>query len=168
MKDTVKKINGLKRLGLIEDYAIIGGYAVNFYIEPVLTFDLDILILIEGEENYAALYDYFRRKKYRFENVYVILGGMPVQFLPAYISPLFREALVQAKRVRVEGEWTKIITVEYLIAMLLTSFRPKDRMTIPHLLDLANKAVLDRIVGKYKDEKTPLHQRLRRILASLH
>ena len=40
MKKTPKVINELKERGLIDDYAIGGGIAALFYIEPFLTYDL--------------------------------------------------------------------------------------------------------------------------------
>jgi len=72
-----------------------------------------------------------------------------------------------AIRIRVRGAYTKVLTVEYLIATLLMAFRVKDRMVIPHLLELADKKKLAWIVGKFSDEKTPLDQRLERILGSI-
>lgn len=53
MVEALKTINTLKEKGLIKDYAIGGGYALNYYIEPILTFDLDIFILIEKDKDYA-------------------------------------------------------------------------------------------------------------------
>ncbi len=45
MKETIKIINELKKKGLIENYAIGGGIAAIFYIEPILTYDLDVFII---------------------------------------------------------------------------------------------------------------------------
>ena len=47
MEKTIGIINGMREEKLFEQYAIGGGIAAVFYIEPVMTFDLDIFILVE-------------------------------------------------------------------------------------------------------------------------
>ena len=167
MIEALRTLNELKRKGVIKDYAIGGGYAVNYYLEPILTYDLDIFVLMTTDKEYSELYQYFRSRKYQIKNVYIILEGMPVQFLPSFISPLIDEAIKQAKRIRVKGTPSKVLTVEYLIATLLMAFRPKDKMVIPHLLEQADMRLLDEMLGRFSDEKTPLDKRLGRILESL-
>jgi predicted nucleotidyltransferase len=167
MIKVLKVINALKKAGLIKDYAIGGGYALNYYLEPILTFDLDIFILIDTEKDYSALYEYFRTKRYKIENVYIVIGELPVQFLPSYIHPLIAEAIKKAKRIRLKGTQAKILGVEYLIATLLMAYRTKDRVVIPQLLKQADKKILKNIIKRFSDEKTPLDKRLRKILESI-
>jgi predicted nucleotidyltransferase len=163
----LKILNRLKRKGLIRDYAIGGGYAVNYYLEPILTYDLDIFVLIDTDEEFHALYDYFKKARYKIENVYIVIAEMPVQFLPSSIHPLIDEAVRQAKRIRVKGVRTKVLKAEYLIATLLMAFRPKDKMVIPQLLEWADMKKLKSIIERFSDEKTPLDKRLQRILESI-
>ena len=167
MIEALRRLNQLKREGVIKDYAIGGGYAVNYYLEPILTYDLDIFVLMTTDKEYSALYQYFRSRKYQIENVYVLIEGMPVQFLPSFISPVIDEAIRRAKRISVKGVSSKVLTPEYLIATLLLAFRPKDKMVIPHLLEQADRRLLDEVVGRFSDEKAPLDKRLGRILESL-
>ncbi len=167
MIEALRTLNQLKKEGVIKDYAIGGGYAVNYYLEPILTYDLDIFVLMTTDKEYSALYQYFRSRKYRIENVYIVIEGMPVQFLPSFISPLIDEAVRRAKRIRVKGVPSKVLTVEYLIATLLMAFRPKDKMVIPHLLEQSDMRLLNEILGRFSDEKTPLDKRLGRILESV-
>ena len=167
MIEALRTLNQLKREGVIKDYAIGGGYAVNYYLEPILTYDLDIFVLMTTDEEYSALYHHFRSRKYEIENVYVLIEGMPVQFLPSFISPLIDEAIRRAKRITVKGTRSKVLTVEYLIATLLMAFRPKDKMVIPYLLEQADMHLLNEILGRFSDEKTPLDNRLGGILESL-
>ena len=163
----LKILNRLKRKGLIRDYAIGGGYAVNYYLEPILTYDLDIFVLMDTDEEFHALYDYFKKARYKIENVYIVIAEMPVQFLPSSIHPLIDEAVRQAKRIRVKGVRTKVLKAEYLIATLLMAFRPKDKMVIPQLLEWADMKKLKSIIERFSDEKTPLDKRLQRILESI-
>lgn len=167
MIKTLKTINNLKKISLIKDYAIGGGYALNYYIEPILTYDLDIFCLMNTDEDYSALYRYFKSKGYKLENVHVIIDDLPVQFLPSYIHPLIDEAIRKAKRIKIEKTYTKVFTVEYLIVTLLMAFRAKDKMAIPHLLEQANIELVNKIAKRFSDEKTPLYKRLGRILESI-
>ena len=44
--DVIAAINDLKERGLIQDYAISGAIAQLFWDEAVVTFDLDVLVLL--------------------------------------------------------------------------------------------------------------------------
>lgn len=167
MIKALKILSRLKRNGLIRDYAIGGGYAVNYYLEPILTYDLDIFLLMDTGEEFHALYDYFKKAGYKIENVYIVIAEMPVQFLPSSIHPLIDEAVRQAKKIRVKGIYTKVLKAEHLIATLLMAFRAKDKMVIPQLLELANMKKLKSIIERFSNEKTPLDKRLQRILESI-
>ena len=168
MIEALKILNRLKKTGLIRDYAIGGGYAVNYYLEPILTYDLDIFLLMDTDEELSALYRYFKKARYKIENVYIMIKNIPVQFLPSSIHPLIDEAVRKGKKIRVRDVYTKVLTVEYLVATLLMAFRPKDKMVIPYLLELADKKKLNHVIRRFSDEKTPLDQRLQRILGSIH
>ncbi len=163
----LETLNGLKRKGIIKDYAIGGGYAVNYYLEPSYTYDLDVLVLLGGDADYHALYKHFREAGNRIESIYIMIGDLPVQFLPSFISPLFDEAIKKARRITVGGLPGKVVRVEYLMALLLVSFRGKDKIHIMSLSELADRKVLDEILRRFEDEKTPLRQRLGRVLANL-
>ena len=165
--EAIGALNRLKREGIFKDYAIGGGCAVNYYLEPSLTYDLEILVLLDSGEDYHALYRYFKEKGNRIENIYIIIDDMPVRFLPGYISPLFAEAIKKARKITIRGVPSKVVRVEHLIALLLISFRPKDRIRIIGLLESVDRRLLERILGRFEDEETPLRQRFKRILASL-
>jgi len=47
MERTLKVLNELERSGIIETYAIGGGIAAIFYIEPVLTYHLDVFVRLQ-------------------------------------------------------------------------------------------------------------------------
>jgi len=83
MKKTLRILNDLKKKGIIDEYAIGGGMAAVFYIEPILTYDLDVFILTGAEADMqplAALYHYLKKKGYQPRQEQVIIEGMPVQF----------------------------------------------------------------------------------------
>lgn len=90
---------------------------------------------------------------------------MPVQFLPSFISPLYNDAIKEANEIEFEDIHSKIIAIEYLIVLLLTAFRDKDRIRIPRLLDNANKETIELLIEKYDDGHHTLSQRYKSILA---
>ena len=46
MEGTLKVLNDLEREGIISRYAIGGAMGATFYVEPLLTFDLDIFLIL--------------------------------------------------------------------------------------------------------------------------
>lgn len=56
----------------------------------------------------------------------IVIEGIPVQFLPAEPG-LLKEAYEQATNETLDGIQTRIMTLEYLCAIMLATGRPKDR-----------------------------------------
>jgi len=166
LKDVLVNLNNLITAGLIQDYAIGGGYAVMFYDIPLTTYDLDVLAILPTENDFHRLYEHFRTKGAKIEKEYIFIEGMPVQFLPNYISPLFNNAIKEANMVEFEGIYSKIVSIEYLIVLLLTSFRWKDKIRIQSLLNKANKDLLVDIIQRFDNEQRQLYERYKEVLAS--
>jgi len=157
------ELNSLVTSGIIKDYAIGGGYAVMYHGIPYSTFDLDVLVVLGSEEDFQRLYTYYRNKGNKIENVYIYISTMPVQFLPNYISPLFNNAIKAAQRIEVNGVPSKVVKVEYLIALLLTAFRPKDKIHIIELSKNADMPMLNKIL-RMLDDGQLLSERLKEVL----
>ena len=160
-------LNDLKKKRVIKDYAIAGGYATSYYLEPAYTYDLDILVLLGSDEDYHSLYEYFRGQGNKVEGIYIHIDDMPVQFFPSFIGKLFDSAIRDARRIKVKGINTKVVTVEYLIALLLKAFRPKDKVRIVELLNKADKSLLNDVLVGCDDEKGLLQTRFKKILTTL-
>jgi hypothetical protein len=130
MKRTLQVLNELERGGVIERYAIGGAMGATFYVEPLLTFDLDVFVIlrqnISGLLSLAPLYEALRARGYTEEGECVVVEGVPVQFLPAYNS-LLEEALREARQTLYEEVSTKVVRAEHLIAICLQTGRDKDR-----------------------------------------
>ncbi|HNS32932.1 MAG TPA: hypothetical protein PKN36_08175 [bacterium] len=137
MKKTLEIINELVEKGIIKDYAVGGGIAAMFYIEPFLTYDIDIFVIIEYEEekiiNLTSIFDYLEKKGYSWKGEHILIEGLPVQFIPA--DNLERQAIKEAKRITYEGAQMKILKKEYLIAILLRAGRKKDMEKVEKLLE---------------------------------
>ena len=52
LRDVLISLNDIKTAGIIQDYAIGGGYAVMFYDVPMEpTYDLDVLVILATEDD---------------------------------------------------------------------------------------------------------------------
>lgn len=90
-----------------------------------------------------------------------------VQFLPSFIGPLFEEAIKTSKKFTFKKVPAKVVNVHYLIALLLVSFRPKDKIRILDLVKQANRQQLEEILRKFENEKTSLRERLAKVLGNI-
>jgi len=153
MEKTLKIINKLKDKGIIIDYAIGGGIAALFYVEPFLTYDLDIFIIIKEEKkdliSLKDLFEYLKSKGFLFKGEHIIIEGIPVQFIP--VNELEKEAVENGRFVKYKSVNTKVIEPEYLIAIFLKTGRRKDIERIEKILnlDIIDRDKLQKILIKF-------------------
>jgi len=167
LPNVLAELNSLVRLGIIGDYAIGGGYAVMYHGIPYSTFDLDVFVILGSEEDFHSLYEYYREKGNVLENVFIYIANMPVQFFPNFISPLFNDAIQEAQEIEMDGVPSKVVKVEYLIALLLTAFRPKDKIHVIELVKGADMSMLNEILRRFDGEQQQLSRRLKEVLGKL-
>ena len=154
MQKTLKIINSLLNLGIIKNYAIAGGMAQFYYIEPSVTYDLDLIVHIPDEEStlnpLSGLYDWAEINSYKLENEHIIIEGIPVQFLLAY-NDLVKEALENANETTLFNEKTYILKPEYLMAIMLQTGRSTDKERFARFLDEAefDRKLFLKIIEKF-------------------
>jgi hypothetical protein len=152
MEKTLRVINEIARQGIIKAYAIGGGIAATYYIEPILTYDLDIFFIAatEGIDILAPIYAYAKKAGYKTKDEMILIKGIPVQFIPAY-NDLIRAAVENAVSLKYRAVEARVVSAEYLIAISLQTGRPKDRERIVRLLDEAaiNHTALARILDNF-------------------
>lgn len=140
MKRTLQVLNELERDGVIERYAIGGAMGATFYVEPLLTFDLDVFVILPQVESgllsLSPLYEALRARGYTEDGECVLIEEVPVQFLPAY-NALLEEALREARDTSYENVPTRVVGAEHLIAICLQTGRDKDRERLRILRDQA-------------------------------
>lgn len=140
MERTLKVLNVLEKNGIVTRSAIGGAMAATFYVEPVLTFDLDVFVLLPktsgGLVTLAPLYAALRERGYAEEGECVMIEGVPVQFLPAY-NALVEEAVAEARPITYESTETRVIRPEHLLAIALQTGRDKDRERVRLLAEQA-------------------------------
>jgi hypothetical protein len=115
-------VNALKGTGIISDYAVAGAMAIVFWIEPVPTFDLDVLVLLPQSTgplvSLEPIYRWTADRGYVAEHEHVLIEGVPVQFLPSF-GALADEAVRTAVDRQYEGVDVRVVRPEYLIALYL-------------------------------------------------
>ncbi len=154
MEKTLAVLNQLETAGIIERYAIGGAVAVTRYLEPIQTCDLDVFVslplapsgLVSLEPICAAL----TQRGYSPQGECIVVEGWPVRFLPAY-NEMLEEALAQAVEVEFAATPTRVLSAEYLAAIMLQTGRPKDYARLLQFLefDVLNQAVLDDILARH-------------------
>ena len=92
---------------------------------------------------------------------------MPVQFLPAYGGDIYEEAVKSARKITVKRLPSKVVDIEHLIALLLKSFREKDKIRIVELLPKANIKILKEILRKYDNENDKLQIKYQKLLNTI-
>jgi len=154
MQKTLQVLNDLVRDGVLNRYAIGGAMGATFYVEPVLTFDLDIFMIlpqtVSGLLTLEPLYAALRARGYDEESECVIVEGVPVQFLPAH-NDLLVEALNDAREVLYEQTPTRVLRAEHLVAIALQTGRDKDRERVRLLRDEAelDEAYLQNVLNRH-------------------
>lgn len=154
MRKTLQIINQLEKEGVIERYALGGATALLFYAEPALTFDVDVFIFLPGDRNSSRLIDLgpiyktLEAKGYSAKKEHIMIEGIPVQFIPVY-NELVKEAVEQATLKDYQGVKVRVVKIEYLMAIMMDTNRPKDRERITQLL------------GQVKWDKKLLHKILK-------
>lgn len=128
MEKTLKIIRELKDKKIIRDFAIGGGVAVLYYTEPILTYDLDIFFIPVEErlDVLSPIYKYLREKGFKLRREYILIEGVPVQFIPVY-NELVSEAVKNSVKVNYGRIKTQVVGLEYLVAIMLQVKRSKDR-----------------------------------------
>lgn len=158
----VRVLNQLKLRRKLKDYAIFGAVASTYYIEPIYTEDIDIIVYANTDLEYISIWRElakFAQKKLDFG---FIISDTKVQIQPISIHPLYESALKNAKVVRIGNIRTKLVDREHLILLALRAFRQKDIYKAGFLLKGANWDYLNLLLERF-DEDGSLKQRLQRI-----
>jgi hypothetical protein len=152
VEKTLKIIKELKEKKVLKDFSIGGGIAALYYIEPLLTYDLDIFFIPieEGIDILASIYRYLKENGFKAKKEHVLIEGVPVQFIPVY-NDLVKDAVQHSADVKYGRIKTKVLGLEYLIAVMLQTYRPKDRERLVKVLEdvKIDLKLLKKILKKY-------------------
>lgn len=159
METTLAVLNDLERSGVVEKYAIGGAFALLFYSEPSLTYDVDVFVFLPRQKDSLLisldpLYRSLESMGHVADKEHVMIAGVPVQFIPAH-NALTEDAVRDANECDYRGTPVRVFKLEYLLAVMLDTNRAKDKARILQLLDEAtfDNALLRNILKKHGLEK---------------
>ena len=144
-----KVLNNLKKRKKLRNYAIFGAVGASYYIEPIYTSDVDILILSDTDQEYIQIWRELSKHAEKVRGFGFLINGTEVQILPTSVHPLFRSALVHAKALKTGGITTRVVDIEHLILLSLEANRPKDRFRARILLELADSSYLSKLLKEF-------------------
>ena len=153
-------LNDFKRRGVIKDYAVIGAVAAKAYMEPMFTEDLNVIVLVDTDDDYLAVFQSIANESDGQEGMHQVLGGVPVQLFPSTIMPLYRDTVEQARQVRIGNLKVKIAAPEHLILLYLLAFRDRDQDRIRLLSGGADQERLTGLLERFDDAENTLASRL--------
>src|SRR5437870_4199553 len=157
MEKVIEVLNRMQADGVFEKFAIGGGIAAIYYLEPYQTDDIDVFFLpvFFGDTGLVTLepiYSYLEKLGYHSveEGVGILIEDWPVQFIPVAKS-VQEEAVMQARQVEHGATPTLIFTAEHLAAELLRSGRPKDHARVIDLIrsNRVDMGVLREIIDRH-------------------
>jgi hypothetical protein len=137
MEKTFQTLNELESAGLVLRYAVGGAFALNFYTEPIVTFDMDVFVFLPSTASsivtLTPIYDLLRARGCPERKEHVLIAGTPVQFIAAF-NPLIEEAVREAVDKSFKAVRVRVVMVEHLMAIMLHTGRAKDFTRLAQVL----------------------------------
>lgn len=154
LSDAFRVVNDFQGQGVIEQYAVGGAMAMLFWAEPVVTFDLDVFILLPATASpiisLEPLYDAVRRQGFEVVAEHALIHGTPIQFI---VSPneLGDEAIETAEVRELDDVPFRVMRPEYLAALWLEAggAKRRERVEILRQSGSLNEAALRELLRKY-------------------
>jgi hypothetical protein len=156
-ENALRAVNELKGAGIIDDYAIAGAMALVFWIEPIPTFDLDVLVMLPESAgpivSLDPIYRWAADRRYVTEHEHVIIEGVPTQFLPSF-GALADEAIRTAVDRQYHGVSLRVVRPEYLIALFLVpsarTVKRRERAAALRDSPSTDRELLDDVMTRFK------------------
>lgn len=159
MKKIFQLLNQMVHDGELTNYAVGGAIAAVFYVEPFVTNDVDVFVVMETEQTGLVTtipgWDYLKERGYtEIRGESIVVEDWPLQFLPVR-TPLEEEAYLNADMLDFEGEPVRVVLAEHLVAMMLQNGRLKDLVRVKMFLSLesVNQEILLDIIKRHGLEK---------------
>ena len=152
----LRALNLMKEERVIDEYAIAGAMALVFWVEPVPTYDLDVLVFLPRGEGQVLsldpLYRWAGARGYPAKEEHILIEGLPTQLVPSP-NPLSDEAITSAEIRDYEGVAVRVVRPEYLVALYLQpgADTRKRRERVATLLEwpALNRSLLNEILSRY-------------------
>lgn len=139
-------------------YCLIGGLAVNAYVEPVVSLDLDIVPAAEDTGAICKAAKEQRLKVEQFEHSVKITSRSSDLRIQLQIDPQYQKFVPAAEDRNVLGYTMKVARLEDVLQGKIWAYMDKARRKSKRQKDLAD---IFRIIEKYPQLETNLPQSLR-------
>lgn len=154
--------DGLKDEGIVEDYALIGGLALSAWIRPRTTRDVDLVVIVSQNINWADLVSFIQTRLQKKVSVHKATPRMTIQekfsFMSGHIQvdiigtggfDMAADAIKNAVIANVFGKNLKVATPEYLILLKLLPLSDQDIIDIKELAKKADMHKVSKLAEKY-------------------
>ena len=154
MRTALETLLKLRDEGLLARFAIGGAIAASYYVEAVVTEDLDVFAFLTPSPSglllLGPLYERLLQLGGKVHNEHVVIDSWPVQILPAY-TPLVEEAVMQARERLFDGIRVPVVSAEHLCAIALQTGRGKDYARVHAFFEagVVDGAALHRLIDRH-------------------
>jgi hypothetical protein len=140
------------------DYCVIGGLAVNAYVEPVVSLDLDIVVITDALETFLTMAQRtFEIERYPHSiNLKAKQSDLRIQ---VQIDQRYQDFISRALRKKVLGQQMKVAALEDVFQGKLWAYSDKQRRMSKRQKDLAD---IYRLVEAYPHLKSKLPKSLQK------
>jgi hypothetical protein len=139
-------------------YCLIGGLAVNAYVEPVVSLDLDIVAAVEDVGVICRAAKERGLKIEQFEHSVNITSPNSAIRIQLQADPLYQKFVSNADNKNVLGYTMKVARIEDVLEGKVWAYMDKERRKSKRQKDLAD---IFRIVEKYPQLEASLPQSIR-------
>jgi hypothetical protein len=146
-------LNLLKQVGA--DYCVIGGLAVNAYAEPVVSLDLDLVVVTDKVEALCTAAAAKSIKIERFEHsINLTIPGSDLR-IQLQTDPRYQEFIPHAVRRDVLGYTMTVAALEDVLRGKIWAYRDEQRRKSKRQKDLADILRVVEAHPKVKDQLPP-------------
>ena len=127
--DVLRVFRDLKKEGTVKDYIVYGSIAAMVHTRPFYTKDVDIGVSVASDMEYIKIF----RRLSEFgvvEGNHVVVNGTPADVFPTDVSPIINDAIIGARRKKVEYVYAKVASPEHLVLEALRAGRREDRARV--------------------------------------
>jgi len=139
-------------------YGLIGGLAVNAYVEPVVSLDLDVVAAAENISDICKTAKEKSLKVEEFEHSVNITSNDSDLRIQLQTDPRYQEFVSNAEEKNVLGYKMKVARLEDVLQGKVWAYMDKEQRKSKRQKDLAD---IFRIIEKYPQLETTLPQSLR-------
>jgi predicted nucleotidyltransferase len=160
MKSIVTLLNDMQKKKIIKRWALGGGIAAKYYVNPPATRDVDFFVIVDDKSIMfmQPIYAYMVHHGAKFVGHLFKYKNMIVDIIPA-MNDLVKESVMNSITVDMDGVKVKIVDPNYLAAIALQVGRKKD---IDRVIRLLNSGKLTQYFEVLREKYNLPIQKLRK------